>query len=143
VAGINLAKRCLSKNEDSDLGTFLKRLVALLQKEQTNLKIMLGALGASQPVVKKVAAWGAEKVSRLKLNDSLLTYSDLGRLEELEMLVAGLQSQHGMWAILAASCNNYRKPLKVDLKEAENETGAMLEELKQYHLAAGSTALCN
>ncbi len=142
VAGIALAKRCQANNSDAHWGEFLTRLITLLEKEQGNPKKMIDALGSSESTVKKLAGWSAEKLSRLKLNDWLLTSSSLSLLEELEMLVMGLKAQHRMWVVLASHCGNYRQICQVDFKKAADETGAMLEELEQHHLEAARLALC-
>jgi hypothetical protein len=45
--------------------------------------------------VKNIAAWGIEKVGRLKLNGQLTGYSPLSRVVELEGLLAGIAGKRG------------------------------------------------
>jgi hypothetical protein len=142
VAGIELSKRCRDNNRGTELGEFLSRFVDTLEREQARIREMLERLNASEPTVKKVAAWAAEKVSRLKLNDSLLSYSDLARVVELETLLAGLQSQIGMWRILRSSCSIYPALVGIDFDNALKEAEVSFQEMMRHHLLAGQIAFC-
>lgn len=142
VAGIELAKRCRDNNRGSDLGQFLERFVDTLEREQARIKEMLTRLDASEPTVKKLAAWTAEKITRLKLNDSILTYSALGRVIELETLLVGLQSQIAMWRILKSCCFGYPRLVGMDFEKALKEAEASFEEMMQHHLHAAKIAFC-
>lgn len=51
---------------------------------------------------KQGAAWIAEKLGRLKLNGSLLRYSDLSRVVELETLAAASLERISLWDTLEA-----------------------------------------
>jgi hypothetical protein len=142
VAGIELAKRCRDNNRGSELGLFLDKFVDTLEREQARIREMLDRLGASEPTVKKMAAWAAEKITRLKLNDSLLNYSDLGRVVELEALLAGLQSQIAMWRILQYCCSIYPPLGGMDFENALKEAEASFQEMTQHHLLAARIAFC-
>jgi hypothetical protein len=142
VAGIELAKRCRDNNRGSELGLFLDKFIDTLEREQARIKEMLDRLDASEPTVKKMAAWAAEKITRLKLNDSLLNYSDLGRVVELETLLAGLQSQIAMWRILKSRCSIYPPLIGMDFDKALKEAEASFQEMIQHHLLAARIAFC-
>ena len=47
--------------------------------------------------VKDAALWTAEKLGRLKPNNSLLSYSPLSRVVELEGLVIGVTGKQALW----------------------------------------------
>jgi hypothetical protein len=57
-------------------------------------------LGIRRDPVKRAAAWGAEKVGRLKLNGQLTGYSPLSRVVELETLSLGVAGKLGLWRAL-------------------------------------------
>ncbi len=140
VAGIELARRCLSNNKGTELGDFLEKLISILEKEQALLKEVLAGLGESESSMKKSAAWIAEKFGRLKLNDSIFSYSDLSRVHELEFLVMGLQGQSRMWRVLEAFCSDDSNFQGLDFKSAAETAEAMLAETAQHHFEAARTA---
>jgi len=96
----DLARRCLSSNEESPLGEFLQKLSVEIENQRAMVTEMIERMGGAQNVVKQGAAWFAEKLGRLKLNDSLLAYSDLSRLVELEALSVAAQGRITMWDTL-------------------------------------------
>ncbi|WP_339746601.1 hypothetical protein [uncultured Rubinisphaera sp.] len=53
-----------------------------------------------QGQLKQGAAWLAVKIGRFKLNDSLLEYSDLSLVVELEAMLAVAQERIGLWVTL-------------------------------------------
>src|SRR5690625_1801634 len=85
-AGIALVRRCRRSNQGNELGDYLATLLPQLEHERTVLRHLMDAVGARANWVKLVGATVAERVGRLKLNGRLVGYSDLSRLEELEIL---------------------------------------------------------
>jgi hypothetical protein len=57
-------------------------------------------LGFGGDKLKNVAAWGLEKVGRLKLNGEITGYSPLSRMVELEGLLTGITGKWGLWVAL-------------------------------------------
>ena len=57
---------------------------------------------AARAFLKDTGAWVAEKLGRLKLNDTLVTYSLLSRVIELESLTAGAYARVMLWDNLEA-----------------------------------------
>ncbi len=136
VAGVELAKRCRSSNEDSELGTYLGELIPKLEYEQKIVKSLLHKLEASESLLKNMAGWAAEKVGRFKPNDSILRYSPLSRVVELETLISGLRAQMLMWKTLEL-CSE-EEPAISDIKcawfAAEHITCG--ERLEEFHKEA-------
>jgi hypothetical protein len=60
-------------------------------------------LGVKPNPVKDAAGWTAEKFGRLKPNNSLLSYSPLSRVIELEGLVIGITGKLALWEALQTS----------------------------------------
>ena len=52
--------------------------------------------------VKRAGAWIAEKVSRVKLNGHLMSYSPLSRMQELEGLSMGIAGKKALWDALGS-----------------------------------------
>jgi hypothetical protein len=133
VAGIELAKRCYSSNNESELGEFLADLIPKLEHEQQVLKTLLQKLEASDSLLKNAAAWAAEKVGRLKLNDSLVGYSPLSRVVELETLISGFHAQILMWNALEACSPD--EPAFSDIECAcfAKENTTYRKQLERFH----------
>lgn len=105
VGELEFAERCRASNQDSALGEFLQVFIGEVTQQQATLRNLMHAAGEADGIeskVKQCAAWFAEKVGRLKLNDSLLSYSPLSRVVELETLAAAAQERAAMWDSLAA-----------------------------------------
>lgn len=100
TAGIELAKRARGNNAGSPLGETLGRLVPELEGDRETLRSIMAGLGIPVTRPKQVLAVLAERVGRLKFNGSLVSYSDLSRIEELEMLATGVVGKRSLWTAL-------------------------------------------
>ena len=100
VLGLELAERCLASNPDGDLGVYLRVLLVELREDQAVLRDVLARVGGHKNVAKEAGAWLAEKLGRLKLNGSLLEYSPLSRVVELEGLALGVTGREALWDAL-------------------------------------------
>lgn len=140
LAIIELTKRCYSSNKDTALGEFLEELLPTLEQERDILKHMLHALHTSDSLLKNIAAWGVEKAGRLKLNDSLLRYSPLSRVVELETLLTGIDAQMLMWEAL--ECCTAHEPAFADIDCARfvDDYKTVRGRLKEFHAEAVATA---
>jgi hypothetical protein len=103
TGGLELAKRAAGANEDNEYGAVLGELVEELTEERESLRGLIEELGFSVDRVKAGGGWVAEKFGRLKLNGSLLSYSPLSRLIELEGLTIGVTGKLSMWRNVRAS----------------------------------------
>ena len=97
VGELELAKRCKSENEHLPLGDFLRQLVDDLHQQRSIMVDALHRVGGSESTVKQGMGWLSEKLGRLKMNDSLLSYSPLGRLYEIEALSAAALERVMLW----------------------------------------------
>ncbi len=102
VGEIELAGRCASSNRGTPLGDFLHRLGVEVEAQKSIVSDLIRRADGSESMVKKGAAWFAEKLGRFKLNDSVLKYSDLSRVIELETLSAAAQERVALWDTLNA-----------------------------------------
>lgn len=101
VLALELIERCRKDNPDGPLGEFLPRLSADIREDQDVVKELLDRLGSGEAHAKKAVAWLGEKAMRLKPQGEPFTYSDLDRLEDLEILVLGIRGKLALWTVLA------------------------------------------
>jgi hypothetical protein len=93
LAALELARHAAANNSETSMGDRLTDLARELQEDRDALQGIMDQLGVGKDRVKLTLGWTAEKVGRLKLNGSLLSYSPLSRLEELELLLLGVEGR--------------------------------------------------
>lgn len=103
TAGVGLARRAAASNRDSPYGEELAALAGEIAADREALERVMEQLGTGPSRVKDAGGWAAEKVGRLKPNDSLLSYSPLSRVIELEGLVLGVTGKLALWESLRAA----------------------------------------
>ncbi|QDU39497.1 hypothetical protein Mal4_38420 [Maioricimonas rarisocia] len=95
-----LARRCRDSNKGTSLALFLDRLQSELETQRAAISDVIRLIGGRESRIKQGAGWLAEKLGRFKMNDSLLSYSDLSRLLELEALSAAAHERVALWDTL-------------------------------------------
>ena len=140
VGETELAERCYGSNKEGDLGDFLQQLVSDLRAEQQVMKDMMRSIGASESRLKQGIAWLTEKAGRFKLNDSLLEYSDLSRLVELETLFVAAQERVSFWENLHASRSLDARFSDYDFLPRKQRAVRHGEELKSHRLEVAKVA---
>ena len=85
-----LAQRMLQNNEDTYLADTLRTLVQEIGEDKQTLEDVAARLALNCAGWKLVLGSVSEAVARLKANGRLVSYSPLSRLEEFEMLAAGI-----------------------------------------------------
>ena len=86
-------------------------------------------------------AWGAEQASRLKLNGSLLGYSPLSRLEELEALSLGVEGKASLWKALRRTHGDDPRLRDVDLAALLERAQSQRRRLERQRVRAADEAL--
>jgi hypothetical protein len=130
----DVARRCRRSNEGTDLGDFLEEVIADLDRAIAELESLAVRLGVRRDPLKRVAAWAAEKIGRLKLNGHLLSYSPLSRVLEIEGLIAGTDIELSTWRALEAIVE--RDPI-----ESVDACTRRREALGRHHAEAVAVAL--
>jgi hypothetical protein len=100
TAGLELARRSAGANEDSDYGPGLARIAEEIEADRDSLREVMDRLGVKPSTVKDAALWTGEKLGRLKPNNSLVSYSPLSRVIEIEGLVIGVTGKRALWESL-------------------------------------------
>ncbi len=141
VAGVALARRCLSNNQRSELGTFLQGLVAEIADDQAALSQLMDELSMPRSKAKIAAAWTAERIGRLKLNGRFAGYSPLSRLVELEGLSVGIEGKRLLWLVLAQVRETDQRLLQRDFEALAERARTQREKLEPHRQAAAVEAL--
>jgi hypothetical protein len=141
TVGCELARRALSNNEGTDLGSFLRQLVVDLEEDKATLTELIERLGLKKNVFKQSAGWMAEKAGRLKLNGQITGYSDLSRLLELEGLTIGIQGKMSLWENLKTISDHDPRLATFDLDRMIERARLQQAGVEQYRVAAAATAL--
>jgi hypothetical protein len=139
--GVELARRAARSNRGTDFGTVLSELADELAADRRSLESVIDLLGISKDRGKIVLAWGAEKVGRLKLNGRLIGYSPLSRLEELELLVLGIDGKLLLWRTLAEADRAEGRLAPVDLPALIRRAQAQRRRVERQRLKAARDAL--
>lgn len=140
LTGYELAKRCLSNNEGTELGDYLRSFVAQLEDERADLKRLMESLGFPEDKIKEGMGWVAEKAGRLKLNGQIRGYSPLSRVLELEGLVIGVTGKRGLWRSVKEYGATDPRVSVIDIDRLEEQAQAQLEELEKHRLEAAQRA---
>ena len=141
TAGCELARRALSNNQGTDLGTFLRQLVIDLEEDKATLEELIQRLELKKSVFKQSAGWMAEKAGRLKLNGQITGYSDLSRLLELEGLTIGIQGKLSLWENLKTISDHDSRLATFDLDRMIERARSQQVGVEQYKTASAATAL--
>lgn len=140
TGGVELARRLLASNEDDpELGPALAEICAEVEADRETLKAAMDRLGVGQGRLKPAAAVLGERLGRLKLNGQLWGYSPLSRLEELELLQAGIVGKRLLWRALERTNAEVLSGFELGAL-AERATG-QLRRVEALHLKAASRAL--
>jgi hypothetical protein len=141
TVGVELGRRALRENEGSELGIFLRGLLAEISEDRATLVQLMERLSIQRSKAKTAAAWTAEKLGRLKLNGQIRGYSPLSRLVELEGLAAGIEGKRSLWLALAQIRDRERRLLELDLDALAERAQSQRERLELHRLAAAAAAL--
>jgi hypothetical protein len=141
VTGVELARRTLSSNRDTRYSEFLQWLVNQIEQDRQSLIGLMERLGIRHDPLKQAAAWGLEKVGRLKLNGRLLGYSPLSRLVEIEGLWMGVNGKLSMLRALVAVADLDPRLDPIWLVELEARAEEQLRRLDEHRALASREAL--
>ena len=100
TAGLALAKRIRDENSTNATGETLTQIVTEIEEDAAFLDRLAAGFGATRNPVKQLGALVGERLSRLKMNGRLRSYSPLSRVLELEALLAGVDAKRNLWRSL-------------------------------------------
>ncbi|MEO7198022.1 MAG: hypothetical protein ABIZ50_06075 [Solirubrobacterales bacterium] len=138
--GVELVQRARDSNEGNEYGEELSRLAEEISEDRDALLQILEELEIRRDLFKVTGGWIAEKLGRLKLNGSLLEYSPLSRLIEIEGLYLGVTGKLALWTNLKAARGDRIKSVDLDdlVARAESQR-SRLEDLRTRSAAEALT----
>ena len=136
VAAVQLARRAAGQNKGTEYGETLTHLAEEIDQDRRVLQDLLKRLGVRGDPVKLLSSMVAEKLGRFKLNGELLRYSPLSRLEEIEILLLGVEGKLGLWRALRANVD-----VEVDFDDLIRRGTAQRRRLEALRLKAAAQAL--
>jgi hypothetical protein len=143
AAGSELASKISSEYADTPSGPFLAELAREIEQDKVTLEGLMERLGIQQSPLKQAAGWIVERISRLKLSETMTGDSNLKCLLEFETLSLGIEGKLSMWRALLAVSDSYAELAAIDLaslaKRAENQRST----LEDHRLRIAHTALAN
>ena len=139
TAGLELARRSAGANEATPYGAELAAIAEEIDEDRKTLERVMKECGVEPHILKEGGAWLLEKVGRLKPNDSLLSYSPLSRVLELEGLIAGVSGKLALWDTLRVALGEGAGGANFEqLAQRARDQRTRLERL---HARAGAEAL--
>jgi hypothetical protein len=136
LAALEIARRAAGHNRDTPTGRVLAEVAEEILEDRRTLERVMTRMGAGKDQLKLLAAWGAERATRLKLNGELMGYSPLARLEEIELLTLGVEGKLLLWRALRAGWTGDPRLRGIDLDELIKRAGAQRRRLERQRLKA-------
>ena len=136
TVGRELSRRSARSNHGTPYEPFLSQLAQEIAEDRRSLMAIMAALRVRVDRLKAAAAWGGEKLGRLKLNGQLRGYSPLSRVIELEGLALGVHGKRALWITLGERAR-YRPALVADeLQALRQRAESQLEGLETQRIQA-------
>jgi hypothetical protein len=142
-AGLELARRAEQENRGNPVGEYLATFRKELEEDRAVVERVMRELGVSFASFKDRAAWVMERVSRLKLNGRLVSYSPLSRVMELEGLCIGTQGRLCLLRALERLARMERRLADIDFAALISRAEMQLRNLDRLRLLAADTAFSN
>ncbi len=136
TAGSELAARTRSSNEGTAYEALLGRIVADLELDKELLDALMAAHDVRPDRLKTSLAWLGERLGRLKPNGSVISYSPLSRVVELEGLAVVVTLLGGSWTALEPLLPGHAAELQRAIERARRTLGE-LEAARPGAVAAG------
>jgi hypothetical protein len=141
AAGSELASKISSEHASTRFGPFLAELARDIEQDKVTLEGLMERLGIQQSPVKQAAGWIAEKVSRLKLSETMTGDHDLKRLLEFETLSLGIEGKLSMWRALIEVSDSHPELAVIDLGRLAKRAESQRSTLEDHRLQVATEAL--
>jgi|SRR5215203_511497 len=130
--GVSLAKRIAKQNQGNEFGREMRQIVAAIEEDQVALERIMEIVGARTRRWRQAGAVLGERMSRLKPNGKLFSYSPLSRVLEFEGMIVGVSGKLQLWrSLLNVRSDDSRFDVAAveRLRERAEEQRRQLEEL--------------
>jgi hypothetical protein len=136
TVGRELARRSAGSNRGTTYEPFLTGLAQEIAEDRQSLLAIMDGLGVRVDRLKAAAAWGGERLARLKLNGQLRGYSPLSRVVELEGLVLGVTGKRALWVTLGGLARDRPVLVAEELVRLRRRAESQLAGLETHRLQA-------
>jgi hypothetical protein len=140
TAGVNLARRAAASNRSTSYAEALATLAEEIAEDRAALVQIMERLSVGHDRLKLALGWGAERAGRLKLNGTILSYSPLSRLEELEGLALGVNAKLALWETLRRTHGADPRLKGIDLDDLIERALSQRRRLQRQHEKAAAEA---
>ena len=141
VTGSELANKISSEYADTRFGPFLAELAREIEQDKATLEGLMERLGIQRSPIKQVAGWIGERVSRLKLSETMTGDSDVKHLLEFETLSLGIEGKLSMWRALIEVSDSHTELAATDLARLAKRAESQRANLKDHRLQVANAAL--
>jgi hypothetical protein len=131
AGGVSLAKRIAKQNPGNEFGREMSQIAGAIEEDQAALERILERVGARTRRWRQAGAVLGERVSRLKPNGKLFSYSPLSRVLELEVLIIGVSGKLQLWRSLLETRGD---DSRFDVNALERLRGRAEEQRRQLEL---------
>lgn len=138
TGGVGLARRSAAAARSGQARDLLRHLAAEIAEDRAALMEIMAALGVPARRYKVWAGWVGEKAGRLKPNDHLLSRSPLSELEELEIMMLGVQGKAAGWRALRSLATEDKRLDAGRLDDLLARAHRQVEELEGLHAIAAN-----
>jgi hypothetical protein len=135
-----LARRAQRNNTGFLLGDALEGVAKGIAEDVETFERIMASVGVARSPVKGPLAIAGERVSRLKLNGRLTTYSPLSRFLELDVLTMGIDGKVQLWTTLRDLAGLGPRLHDVDFDHLIVRARSQREALEPFRAQAGREA---
>ena len=119
---------------------FLRKLAKEIQEDREALQAIMKRLEVGEDIPKKVGAWTAEKLGRLKPNGQLSGYSPLSRVVELEGLALGITGNLVLWKALRDLADEEPRLDAAELDRLRERAERQQHDMEEHRMRAAREA---
>ncbi|MGH3984858.1 MAG: hypothetical protein ACRDST_19775 [Pseudonocardiaceae bacterium] len=141
AGGSELASKISSEYAGTRFGPFLAELARDIEQDKTTLEELMDRLGMQQSAIKQGASWIAEKISRLKLSETMTGDQDLKRFMEFETLSLGIEGKLLLWRALIEIRDSHAELAATDLDRLAKRAESQRSNLEDHRLQVANAAL--
>ncbi len=132
AGGLSLARRFLDENQGNYLTSTLEALTRQIDEDRRTLEDVTSRLGFEPSRLKMGLAVTGEWLGRLKLNGRLRGSAPVSRLEEFEMLMAGIVTKASLWRTLGLALAGDNRTSEFDFEELTRRAEKQVLMLEQH-----------
>ena len=139
--GADLARQLEARTDGTAFQPEMSRLAEEIEADLETLTDLMERLRVTRNPGKQVAAWVAEKASRLKLTGVTSGNDEIGMLLSIEALSLGVEGKAALWATLRELRGHYPELASCDLDDLLQRAQRQRQILEVERIAAATRSL--